>query len=131
MNSLIFILKTKIFPSLLPYSVRSTISDDSPIAGSTHETCENWLKVYNTTLYNKSIFFKGPLIFATCQINETIPISSFISFKLYKNNVKKAILSIQGNHENNIWHTDNFVLYNIPGLRVSTRSKKVSYTEFY
>ena len=89
LNSLIFILKTKIFPSLLPYSVCSTISDDSPIAGSTHETCENWLKVYNTTLYNKSIFFKGPLIFATCQINETIPISSFISFKLYKNNVKR------------------------------------------
>ena len=53
LNSLIFIQKTRIFPSLLPYSVHSTISDDSPIAGSTHETCENWLTVYNNAFYNK------------------------------------------------------------------------------
>ena len=88
LNSLICILKTRIFPSLLPFSVRSTISDDSPTAGSTHETCENWLKVYDNTYFNKSIFYKGLLISATCKINENTPISSFISLKLYKNNVK-------------------------------------------
>ena len=130
LNSLIFIQKTRIFPSFLPYSVRSTISDDSPIVGSTHETCESWLKVYNNNLYNNSVFYKGPLISATCEIDETIPASSFKSLKLYKNNVKKAILSIQGSHDN-VWHNKNFILYNISGLRASKHREKVSYTDFF
>ena len=130
LNSLIFIQKTRIFPSFLPYSVRSTISDDSPIVGSTHETCESWLKVYNNNLYNNSVFYKGPLISATCEIDETIPASSFKSLKLYKNNAKKAILSIQGSHDN-VWHNKNFILYNISGLRASKHREKVSYTDFF
>ena len=131
LNSLIFILKTRIFPSLLPFSVRSTISKDSPTAGSTHETCENWLKIYDNTYFNKSIFYKGPLLSATCKINENIPISSFISLKLYKKNVKHAILTIQGSLDSDIWKNDNFVLYNISGLRASRHREKVSYIDFF
>ena len=44
-NALILLHKIQYYPSLLPISIRETIPADSPIAGSTHESCEKWLKI--------------------------------------------------------------------------------------
>ena len=77
LNALLFIHKTKTFPSLIPLSVRLTISEDSPTTESTYESCEDWLKKYNNHIYNKSVFFKGPMLAATSIINEVFSPESF------------------------------------------------------
>ena len=46
-NTLNFMHKVKNYPSLLPDLVLKTIADDSPIPGSTHESCQLWLKLYD------------------------------------------------------------------------------------
>ena len=61
LNALLLLHKFRNFPSLLPPSVRLTISDDSPTPGSTYETCENWLNVYSNHIFKKSVFLKAPL----------------------------------------------------------------------
>ena len=55
-NALNFMHKVKNYPSLLPDLVLKTIADDSPIPGSTHESCQSWLEVYNNYHYHKSLF---------------------------------------------------------------------------
>ena len=47
LNAFIFIFKIRHSPSTLPLSVRATISEESPVPGSTHISCGNWLKTYN------------------------------------------------------------------------------------
>ena len=131
LNAFLLIHKIKNFPSLLPTSVSSTISEDSPVPGSTHETCENWLKVYNNHIYNKSVFFKGPLIIANSMMNENLSPASFISLKAYRKNVKQALLIKQSSGDADEWRTDNFVLYNTTGLRKSkSQRERVIYTAF-
>ena len=83
-NTLLFSHKAKNFPSLIPSSVKSTISEDSPEPGSTYETCENWLKTYGNHVYAKSVFFKGPLILANSVINENLYPASFVPLKRTK-----------------------------------------------
>ena len=80
LNALLFLRKTRHFPSLLPNSVASTISKESPIIGSTHTSCENWLRFYDNHLYRKSLVFnfKAPLHFLSCNIEEFLaPVSFF------------------------------------------------------
>ena len=50
LNALIFLFKTRHSPSTLPPSVRATISENSPVPGSTIISCTNWLKIYNNFL---------------------------------------------------------------------------------
>ena len=100
--------------------------------GSTFETCENWLKIYNTNIYNKSVFYKGPLLSAMTKLNEIVSSARFISIKSYKANIKQALLAIQSSHDACEWVNDNFILYNIAGLRKSSRhAEKISYTIFF
>ena len=84
LHALLLMHKIRIYPSLVPLSVRLTISDDGPTLQSTYETCENWLMVYNNNIYNKSVFFKGPLIFAKSTINENLSPASYVNLKTYK-----------------------------------------------
>ena len=114
--------KAQCYPSLLPQSIRETIPLDSPIAGSTHETCESWLKKYSNFNYSKSLFYKGPLLLSGTQVMGRLPLTSFLSIKLFKTNVKKEILSLQSSGETCEWHHSNFVIYNIDGLRRSQAS---------
>ena len=53
LNALQFMQKVNNFPLLLPPSIRLTISEESPVVGSSHETCENWLRNYNNRIYRK------------------------------------------------------------------------------
>ena len=88
MNTLIFIRKVRHFSSLLPPSIVGTIAKNSPVPGSTHETCANWLQLYNNFLYLKSIFYKGPLLAATSNLEVNLSPASYITMKAYKNNIK-------------------------------------------
>ena len=58
-NALIFMQKISNYPSLLPPSILKTISQDGPIPGSTHNTCQKWLTDYNNCYYRNSIFSKA------------------------------------------------------------------------
>ena len=59
LNTLIFMQKTINYPSLLPMSVLSTIAKGSPTPGSTHESCNQWLSIYENCYYRNSIFIKA------------------------------------------------------------------------
>ena len=74
LNTLIFMQKTINYPSLLPPSIRNTIGQGSSVLRSTHETCENWLKIYDNFYYRKSIFFKGPLLLTDPCKNINLPL---------------------------------------------------------
>ena len=119
LNAIIFMHKINIYPSLLPQSIRDTISVDSQVAGSTHESCENWLKRYNNSHYCKSLFFKGPLLLSGTTIMNDLPLASFVSIKLFKSNIRHAILVLQGSGDSCEWQSNNFILHNITGLRKS------------
>ena len=119
------------YPSLVPPSIIKTISKDSPTPESSHESCEEWLIKYNNFYYNKSIFFKGPLVLSDFSNNINLPPESYKRIKLYKNNIKQAFLTIQSSGEPCDWHNSNFLLYNITGLRKSsaTYRKPVNYVD--
>ena len=131
-NALLLLHKVKYFPSLVPSSVRSTISEESPEPDSNYETCENWLKTYGNHIYANSLFFKGPLILVNSMINENLSPESFKTIKAYKRNVKQALLIRQGDGDVNEWETNNFVLYNTSGLRKSNVDRElVIYNAFF
>ena len=125
-NTLIFMQKIHNYPSLLPQSIKDTIRIDSPVHGSSYESCGNWMNTYNNAHYSKSIFFKGPLLSFGTKITELLPLTSFLSIKLYKTNVKQALLTIQGSGDSCEWQNDNFMLYNVEGLRRSKVSYRVN-----
>ena len=131
-NAVLFLHKARNIPSLIPISVRSTISKESPEPGSNYESCTDWLKAYGNHIYAKSLFFKGPLIMANSMMHESLPSASFVTLKAYKTNLKQALLVRQGDGDVNEWHTDNFVLYITSGLRKSnTIKERVDYTVFF
>ena len=115
-NALIFMHKKRHFPFALPLSVRETITNNSPIPGSNHETNLEWLTNYNNNIYRNSLFFKGPLLSIISELSELVTLPSLLNLDLYKSDAKKLLLKIQsgGNEE---WCAINFPLYNIPGLR--------------
>ena len=119
------------YPSLLPPSIIETISEDSPTPESTHESCEEWLIKYNNCYYNKSIFFKGPLILSDLSNHINLPPESYKRITAYKSNIKKALLTIQSSGEPSDWHNSNYLLFNIAGLRKScaTYRNQVNYTD--
>ena len=45
--------------------------------------------IYNNHIYNNSVFFKGPLMYATTILDENFSVASIGAFKLYKRNLKK------------------------------------------
>ena len=52
--------------------LRNHIAKDSPVTGSTHETCSDWLKIYSNHIYRNSIFFKGPLLVLSSDLEENL-----------------------------------------------------------
>ena len=57
---------------------------------------------------------------------KNLPLTSFLSIKIFKANIKKEIHSLQSGGESCEWHTKNVVLYNINGLRKSEASYRVN-----
>ena len=121
LNALLFIHKVKHFPRSLPLSLTNTIPENIPTPGSTHESCEDWLLDYNNHIYRASFFFKGPLLSIIPYIAALTTPTSLLQIKIYKNNVKTALLKAQAEGDVNEWEASNFILNNIPGLRKSPR----------
>ena len=90
--------------------------------------CTNWLRTYNYHIYHKSLFFKCLLLITTNKsVKESIsPSSSFLSAKLYRKNIKDALLLNQNNGHPTEWETLNFSTLNIHGLRKSCVTNRVT-----
>ena len=131
LNTFIFVHKARKFSSSLPSSIADTISSNSPINESTHETCEEWLKKYDNNIYRNSVFYKGPLLLLSNTIELNLSPASFLTLRAYKNNVKYALLKTQSIGDQDQWENENFILYNIKGLRKSKTEyrKKINYSE--
>ena len=98
LNTLLFIHKVRKFSVFLPASINLTIFEDSPVISSTHETCKNWLEIYNSQVYRNSVFSKGPLLYISAEMNDKLDPTTISSFSLnkYEINLKKVLLDIQG-----------------------------------
>ena len=122
-NVLIFMHKLNNFPNLLPPSVRETIGANAPIRRvcSDHETCKDWLEIFGTNIFNKSISYKGPLLYVDSVWDKIMTPSALLSMKAFKRNVKRVLLELQGRGDAVEWQADNFLIYNISGLRKSAR----------
>ena len=122
-NALIFMHKIKYFPTLLPKSIRETIPTNAPTQNSTHESCASWLEIYEYAgpYYRTSIFYKGPLLSINPCIEDILEPACLISMKIYKNTIKKHLISLQSQGDDDEWPV--FLLNSISGLRKSSRNK--------
>ena len=130
-NAFLIVEKIRSFPSLLPPSIVSTITTNSPVPKSTHEDCNTWLKIYNTCIYRNSLFFKGPMLYSTSGIIESTDTVKIVTLKSFKQNVRSKILGWQNDGDKDEWRPDNFVLSKFCGLRSSSRTGIVRYTDFF
>ena len=119
-NALTFIHKVRHFPNSLPGPLCKCIPNNSPVPGSDHETAEAWLNVYDNMHYRTSFFFKGPMLSTMKEFLDIAP-ASFHKIKIYKSEIKSALLRYQAVGEVDEWLSSNIILNNIPGLRKSTR----------
>ena len=94
-------------------------------------TCEEWLKKCDNHIYRNSVFYKGPLLLLSNTIELNLSPASFLTLRAYKNNVKYAILKTQSIGDKEQWGNENFILYNIKGLRKSKTEyrNKINYSE--
>ena len=132
LNALFFLHKTRYFPRALPESINSTIDKHSPISGVDTESNFEWLQNFNTHIFRPSVFFKGPLLSILPQIMEQLTAPCFLNYQIYKTNIKRKLLEIQSNGNEEDWLAENFILYNIPGLSKTSHKRIrtiVSYLE--
>ena len=122
LNALVFMHKVRHFPLELPRSVRKTIAENVPLPGATLETCYDWLQKFDYYLTMRSVFYKGPLVSIIPKILDHVTLPSLLNAKIYKNNIRKALMSNQSSGNAEEWQSGNFLLYNIPGLRKSPRN---------
>ena len=112
------------FPETLPSSIHDIIPHNSPSHLLTPEQCSDWYEKYNNHPFNKTIFFKGPLLYTdiiNSNPNLNLPCTSKASFK---QQAKSYILGIQAAGDSFEWETNNFKLLNLTGLRRSNRIKE-------
>ena len=122
LNALIFIHKIKHFPLALPRSIRLTVAENAPQPGDTHDTCFEWLQNFTNHFYLRSVFYKGPLLSIIPHISELNTPPALLNPKIYKSNVTKALKTIQSQGNEEEWQVNNFLLFNIPGLRKSLKN---------
>lgn len=118
-NIYIFFNKVYNYPHLLPQSVLHTIPSNSPSPTNHIDHTSDWYEKYNSTPFNMSIFFKGPLL--THQLLTDNSEINNTNINTFKNTLKTYILKQQTKDDPIEWCTNNFGLYIIPGLRRSDR----------
>ena len=121
-NIIIFINNIHQFPDTLPLSITNLIPHDAPSPTSVTDYCSDWYTRYNSLPFNKSVFFKGPILYTdfiyTLLNSEYSPYTSKASFKKL---IKKQLLDLQGAGDEQEWEGNNFKLTAIAGLRRSER----------
>lgn len=121
LNTLLFMEKIRKFPETMPESIRTTIHPEAPDHNSTFDTCTNWLSKFNTNIYRTTVFFKGPLLSILENFSTISKESKNCSVISFKRKIKAELLRLQSIGDEDEWDPQNFVLFNIPGLRRSTR----------
>ena len=119
-NMFMFINRTQIFPSTLPLLVRQTISPSIPIPGTPPANHSDWYETYNTIPYNKTVYFKAPLLYYHFT-TDNMHLNKINTQNAYKQNIKSCLLQIQSSGFENDWEETNFMLTSIRGLRQSNR----------
>ena len=120
-NIFIFFNNLQHFSNTIPLSIRQLIPNDSPSMTQVSDYCSEWYSKYNSYPYNRSVFFKGPLLYTDIISSEPEFYSPNISKASFKTKIKKFLLSIQGAGDNNEWESANFKLMAMSGLRRSER----------
>ena len=135
-NTLKFMHKAKIFPSYLPLSIKKLIPTEVVNMFAIDQSDPlflSWFAEFNTHIYRNSIFFKGPLIyFSESTVQTYISPAAYMSFNIFKNQSKCFVLRLQAEGIKNDWKTNNFLIYNIRGLRTSRHlNTSVNYSEYF
>ncbi len=102
--------------------MRGTIAINAPKPGNSHAECEEWLEKFSAPCYSKTLFYKGPLIYADDKYSHVISPATLISYKVYRKRVKDLLLKAQTQGEGHEWQFNNFALNDIAGLRRSERN---------
>ena len=116
------------FPSLLPPSVKQTISTDAPSLSTITDYSSEWYTKYNSTPYNTSTFFKGPLLYSNIMTDNTELITS--TTNSFKNRMKTHLLNDQCSGDTLEWNNNKFKLINLPGARSSKRIESISTVDY-
>ena len=123
-NALTTMNKIYNFPSELPPSVNSTVSDLAPrqISDAAIDTSLNWFDCFNNSTYRNSFFFKGPLLFLHPNVRTTFNPTACFTSQAFKKQSKRTLLNLQKEGDDNDWSSNIFILQSIPGLRQSSRA---------
>ena len=91
-NAMNFMHRINHFPHSYPPSIVQTIPADAPTVESDHVTAAAWLSKYNSRVYNRSIFCKGPLLAVTTHYTETLSVAGYLSYKSHAMSTKSKML---------------------------------------
>ena len=97
--------KIRNVPTLLPKSIREIIPNNAPTQKSAHENCALWLEIYENAgpYYRTSVFHEGPLVAISPDSESKFDPACLASINIYKNSVKKYLLSLQSQVEDDEW----------------------------
>ena len=125
-NMLIYINNFFNFPGSLPLNVRLCLPDNIPVPNTPPDNWMLWYTEYNSIPYNKTIFFKAPLLYYHLMSkNVQLQCNLIKTRDAYKQRVKLYLLSIQCDGDKEEWSNDNFKLVQVKGLRHSNRLHNV------
>ena len=127
-NIMIFFYKLHHSPETIPQTIKHLIPPTAPNPENVVDYSSDWYTIYNSYPYNKSIFFKGPILFTDIVNEEHERYSHTTNSVSVKKITKKCLLNTQkaGNEEE--WENSNFKLMELTGLRRSKRNIKQNNT---
>ena len=135
-QALRFMHKVKVFPSLIPTSVRSTIQDhivNMSVLDQSDPMFLSWAEEFNTHIYRNSLFFKGPLVyFDPCTVQKYATPAANISLNIFKNQTKQFLLRLQAEGHKNDWKTNDFLIFAIRCFKTARHNGKiVDYKKYF
>ena len=129
-NILVFFHSVHHSPELLPQAIIQLIDSNAPNPDNSTDHNSSWYTTYSSHPFNKSIFFKGPILYTDIMTNHQELCLPFVSKASYKRCVKKCLLNIQKSGDNDEWESTNFKLTSLAGLRRSKRIAEQGRTTF-
>ena len=125
-NMLNFIDKIYNIPTALPISIVKTIAADAPSPTTDLDNSMDWYNRLNTNIYRTSTFFKGPILYTDIMTNNPELYTQTTNKYSFKKHMKTYLLKIQSSGDSQEWESCNFKLFNLTGLRRSSRIQSQS-----
>ena len=123
-NIMIFFNKLHHSPETIPQTIKQLIPANAPNPEDLVDHNSSWYSIYNSHPYNKSIFFKGPILYTDIINDEPEMYSQATNSVSIKKITKKCLLNIQKTGDEEEWESANFKLMALTGLRRSERINK-------